>query len=286
MMETKNGFTRFDTINEFKNWLNKQNIRGKINKLQVHHTYSPSYDNWPENELTRQYNIKKYHTDTNGWSDIGQHFTIFPNGKIVTGWSLNNDPAGIKGWNTNAICIEIYGNFDRNNDIMNNEQKEAVIACYGLLCKKFNITPSMNTIRCHGWFTSSGTYLGAYNKSKSCKTCPGTNFMGVGNTKSAFVKNFYPKIKDYMSECEFINGSTSTSENTNSIDRKSYTTGIYRVKVKGLNIRKSPGTNYDIVGVIRDKGSYTIVKISGSWGYLKSKAGWINISNSYCSKVR
>ena len=67
MMETKNEFTRFDTINEFKTWVNKENIRRKINKLQVHHTYSPSYENWPEDELTRQYNMKKYHTDTNGW---------------------------------------------------------------------------------------------------------------------------------------------------------------------------------------------------------------------------
>ena len=29
MMETKNGFTRFDNINEFKTWINKQNIRRK-----------------------------------------------------------------------------------------------------------------------------------------------------------------------------------------------------------------------------------------------------------------
>ncbi len=285
-METKNGFTRFDTINEFKTWLNKQNIKRKINKLQVHHTYLPSYKNWPEDELTRQHNMKEYHMHTNGWSDIGQHFTIFPNGKIVTGRSLNTNPAGIKGWNDNAICIEIYGDFDKGKDMMKIEQEESVVACYGLLCKKFNITPSINTIRCHGWFTSSGTYLGGYSKSKSCKTCPGTNFMGIGNTKSVFVKNFYPKIKDYMMKCESINGNTSTNESTNRNDGKSYTTGIYKVTVKGLNIRKGPGTNYDIVGVIRDKGSYTIVKVSGSWGYLKSKAGWINISNSYCKKVK
>lgn len=268
MSETKNGFTRFDTLEEFKTWLNTRKIYRIINKLQVHHTYSPSYDQWPEDELTRQYNMKKYHMDTNNWDDIAQHFTIFPNGKIVTGRSLNTTPTGIKGWNTNAICIEIYGNFDKDKDIMKTEQKEAVIATYALLCKKFNITPSTYTIRCHSWFDSKGMYLGDYNIHKSCKTCPGNNFMGIGNSKSAFEKHFYPKVKAYMDESRL------------------YNLGIYRVMVDELNIRKGPGTKYGVVGRIRDKGSYTIVKVYGSWGYLKSGRGWINISGDYCSRVR
>ena len=78
-------------------------------------------------------------------------------------------------------------------------QKEAVIAVYGILCEKLNLIPSTSTIRAHAWFTSGGTYLGDYYASKSRKTCPGTNFMGFGNSKSAFVNNFYPLIKNYMS---------------------------------------------------------------------------------------
>ena len=268
MSETKNGFTKFDTIDEFKTWLNTRKVYRTINKLQVHHTYAPSYDQWPEDEFTRQYNMKKYHMETNQWDNIAQHFTIFPNGKILTGRSLNTTPIGIKGWNTNVICIEIYGNFDERKDIIKTEQKEAVIACYALLCKKFNIIPSIDTIRCHCWFDSKGTYLGDYNSDKSCKTCPGNNFMEIGNSKSAFVKNFYPKVKEYMDESRF------------------YNLGIYRVIVDELNIRKGPGIEYGVVGRIRDKGSYTIVKVYGSWGCLKSGRGWINISGDYCSRVR
>lgn len=48
-----------------------------------------------------------------------------------------------------------------------------------------------------------------------------------------------------------------------------------QVTVKALNIRSGPGTNYKATGVIRDKGVYTIVSTSGSWGKLKSGAGWI-----------
>ena len=49
-------------------------------------------------------------------------------------------------------------------------------------------------------------------------------------------------------------------------------------------MRKGPGTNYGTNGVITDKGTYTITEIqNGSWGKLKSGAGWINVSTAYCS---
>ena len=47
--------------------------------------------------------------------------------------------------------------------------------------------------------------------------------------------------------------------------------------------RKGPGTNYAVTGVIRDKGTYTIVDQSGTWGKLKSGAGWISLN--YCKRV-
>lgn len=63
-----------------------------------------------------------------------------------------------------------------------------------------------------------------------------------------------------------------------------YKTGMYKVNVADLNIRKGPGTNYGTNGVITDKGTYTITEIqNGSWGKLKSGAGWINVSTAYCT---
>ena len=159
-VQTSYGFTRFDTESEFKNWLKNQKVTRTVNKLQLHHTGAPCYANFyksgggHENELSRQLSMKNFHVNTRGMSDIAQHFTIFPNGKIVTGRSLNKNPAGITGWNTGAICVEIYGNFDKGQDTMTAEQKKAVVMLYGELCKKFNLTPSTNTIRCHAWLTS------------------------------------------------------------------------------------------------------------------------------------
>ena len=275
MSETRYGFTKM-SVNEFKGWLQKQ---GNYNYtgIQIHHTAAPSYANFykangtHEDELTRQNNMKSYHVNTNGWDDIAQHFTIFPNGKIVTGRSLANTTAiGIRGWNYNKICIEIYGNFDHGQDVMTNEQKQAVIAVYGELCKKFNITPSISTIRCHAWFTSGGSYLGTYVPGRSAKTCPGTNFMGFGNSKEAIEKNFIPLVRNYINS-----GSTATPTQMSTPSNTNY---IVKVNTDSLNVRKGPGVSYSVCGELGRGEAYTIVQTQNGWGKLKSGVGWINLS--------
>lgn len=278
MATTKYGFTKM-TVNEFKSWI-KQQGNYKYTGIQIHHTWKPDYSNFykadgsHEDELVRQNNTKNYHVKTNGWADIAQHFTIFPNGVIVTGRKLSNTtPVGIKGWNANKICIEIYGNFDVGCDKMTEEQKQAVVAVYGELCKKFNIVPSTSTLRCHAWFTSAGGYLGDYVKYKSAKTCPGTNFMGFGNSKEAIQNNFIPMVKAYM-EGKSVETSVPSSSS------------VYRIKSPDgvLNIRKGPGASYAKVGEVKNGEAYTIVKIQNNWGLLKSGAGWISLA--YTEKVK
>ena len=82
--------------------------------------------------------------------------------------------------------------------------------------------------------------------------------------------------------------STGTASNS-ATTFASYT---IRVTTDALNIRKGAGTNYASVGVIKDKGIYTIVdEDTGAgatkWGLLKSYAsgrnGWISLD--YCKKV-
>ena len=64
---------------------------------------------------------------------------------------------------------------------------------------------------------------------------------------------------------------------------QSFSPYLVRVNTDALNIRKGPGTSYAKVGSIRDRGTYTIVEESGSWGKLKSGAGWISLD--YCRKI-
>lgn len=259
-MKIQNGFTLLETEKEFKEWLDKQYPTRKITRLQVHHMGLPDYSTWnntdkrvygDNRELGRTMALDSYGKTTWGSSDgyghyIAQHFNIFPNGKVTTGRNLNSTPIGIKGWNANAICIEIYGNFDIGQDTMTEEQKKAVIFVFALLAKKFNLPINSTYIRPHAWFTSGGTCLWDYYSNKSRKTCPGTNFMGFGNTRKAFENNFYPLLKKY----KYGSNNTTTTAKT-----------LY-VKIKeDINMHSRPDfTKESTIGIVTAGGVYTVIE--------------------------
>ena len=86
-------------------------------------------------------------------------------------------------------------------------------------------------------------------------------------------------------------GSSSGSSSTNSGSGKKPSGGsssassfLVKVKYDSLNIRKGPSINEKVVGAITDHGTYTIVEVSGTWGKLKSGAGWISILDEYVER--
>ena len=74
-------------------------------------------------------------------------------------------------------------------------------------------------------------------------------------------------------------------EQNNNKHEKNNNSNEFKVKVNVdvLNIRSGVGTSCKIVGQIKDRGVYTIVEKQGSWGKLKSGAGWISLN--YCKEV-
>ena len=156
---------------------------------------------------------------------------------------------------------------------MTKAQKEAVIALYGELCKKFDIPVNTSHIRPHCWFTAGGTYLGKYDPNRSAKTCPGTNFMGYGCSPSGFAK-FIKEVKAY------VNGKEAPKEEEKVPQGSTFKHYLARCTEDDLNCRKGPGTQYDIETQL-DKGVViTIVlearaKDGGTW--CKAKSGyWVN----------
>ena len=289
-MKSKNGFILLENGKDVKEWLSKQKVTRKITRLQVHNTFLPDYTTWEKTDkkvfsephFGRAQSLDDYGKKTWGYSDghghyTAQNFTVFPDGKIIVSRNLNSKPIGIKGWNDGALCIEIYGNFDKGKDIMNTSQKKAVIYLYGELCKRFKIPVDTAHIRPHCWFTAGGTYLGKYNSSRSAKTCPGTNFWGVGCSPSGFNK-FLADIKEY------VNGKEAQASPTD--DKfKQY---IARVTTDGLNARKGPGSEHDIECVLNKGIAITVVaevkaKDGGTW--CKCKAGYYT-NKKYMEFVR
>ncbi|MDD4727090.1 MAG: N-acetylmuramoyl-L-alanine amidase [Tissierellia bacterium] len=82
-------------------------------QLHIHHTWKPTHRNFTgDNYIAMQQAMKNYHTISLGWSDIGQHLTLFPDGIWLTGRPFDIIPASIKGWNIGALAVEMIGNFD------------------------------------------------------------------------------------------------------------------------------------------------------------------------------
>ena len=193
--ENSMGYKLMD-IKDFKSYLDGLKITRKITVVQLHHTYSPAYKDFNgNNHVALQNSMRDYHVKTNGWADIAQTFTIFPDGKICTGRDINTAPAGIYGANSTGICIECVGNFDKGGDIMTDAQKTAIVAVTKILLDKFGLNAKTG-VTYHAWWTSGGTPLGTYIAGRSAKTCPGTNFFG-GNTRDAYEKNLMPLIENY-----------------------------------------------------------------------------------------
>ena len=283
-MKKKNGFVLLESKEDVREWLNSQKVTRKINRLQVHNTFLPDYKTWEntdkkvfsEPHFGRAQSLDDYAKKKWGYSDghghyTAQNFTVFPDGKIIVSRNLNSKPIGIRGWNDSALCIEIFGNFDKGHDVMTSAQKKAVIYLYGELCKRFKIPVDTTHIRPHCWFTAGGTYLGKYDSGRSAKTCPGTNFWGVGCSPSGFNK-FLTDIKAY------VNGEETQSPSTGSTEFKPY---IVKVNTDGLNARKGAGTEYDIECVL-DKGvAITIIEEKKS----KDKGTWCKaLSGYWCNK--
>ena len=112
----------------------------------------------------------------------------------------------------------------------------------------------------------------------AAKSCPGDYLYG----KHSYIASEVNKKLKHTT--------TNTSSITSAIESKPATTTTnkefkVKVTVDALNIRKEPSADSKKVGCITNKGTYTITKTSGSWGYLKSGAGWINISNKYVQRL-
>jgi len=110
----------------------------------------------------------------------------------MTGRSLEKSPACITNQNANSICIENFGNFDLNGDVMTTAQKDAIIAVTAALCKKFNLPVNSQSIVYHHWFRLDNGFRN--NGAGGNKSCPGTNFFG-GNKEQDCSANLLPLLE-------------------------------------------------------------------------------------------
>lgn len=246
------------TADEFQNYLGSTKIARTILKIQQHHTWLPSYAQFKgDNHFDIQKGMQNTHKNVNGWMDIAQHLSIFPDGMIVTGRDFELSPAGIYNNNANAICIENVGDFDKEKDNMTSAQKDAIIKATAALCKKFNLSPNTNTIVYHHWFNLANGSRN--NGTGNNKSCPGTNFFG-GNKVEDCEKNFIPLVKKALS-------GDAGSPASDLIKYVSVTADM-------LNIRTGAGAGFPLASERTPASFGSVLRV------FETKNNWLRISSS------
>ena len=108
------------TREELKDWIFNHIFTRNIGKIQQHHTYQPSYQNFNgSNHFALLKEMENLHVKKMGWSNISQQLTTFPDGKVAVGRPFNIPPEGSFGLlnksamqaiEADALAIENVGN--------------------------------------------------------------------------------------------------------------------------------------------------------------------------------
>jgi|ERR1043165_6938675 hypothetical protein len=269
MAESQGIFTLYSG-DEFLNYLEHTSFGRSVRLIQNHHTYSPSYKsfkNTTESAFALLNGMRNFHMHTNGWSNIGQNITTFPDGTIALCRPINDIPSCIKGANTYGIGIEHLGNFGtekdkpENIDVMTPAHKDAIVFLNAALCKKFSLTPNTESIVYHHWYDlNTGKRT---NGTGVTKTCPGTTFFG-GNTVQDAEKNFIPLIKQKLESLK-----------ANATPQPEEKKGI--VTANFLNVRDVAGLNGKVLRQLTQGTPVSIFFETNGWYKISSaNSEWIN----------
>ena len=150
-------FRQFTTLEEFESSISSAPVKREINHIQIHHTWRPRKEDYRgESTILGMW---RHHTQTNGWRDIAQHFSIAPDGTIWDGRSLDLNPAGIRGHNRGGLMFEIIGNFDEGENTLEGPQLKAIARAVVVCQDRFRLT-NEDVV---------------FHREHSSKSCPGTS---------------------------------------------------------------------------------------------------------------
>ena len=157
-------------------------------------------------------------------------------------------------WNDfQAITIEVANSTGKPTYEISKDSYDSLIRLCADICKRYNIEPCFN-----GTKNASFTFHYMFHATE----CPGPYI-------KANIQNIIKDIKAVMQG--------GNPEPVKPEPEKPAASYLVKVTANCLNIRSGPGTKYKAVGQITDHGIYTIVETSGTWGKLKSGAGWISL---------
>lgn len=213
-------------------------------ELHVHHTWSPTKKSWDGTDagaLRLQQAMKDFHIRVNKWSDIGQHATLLPDGRFVTGRDFGTTPASIAGYNTGAFAVEMLGDFDKGFEVLEGAQKQSALMLAD-------------------YFKDRGRYI-RFHRENSTKTCPG----------SGIDKNDFMAGVNQIDSVPVPVPAAMTSQDPAS--------RIGSSRVDGLRIRSTPEIkDGNIIGKLQKGNPVKLGFRKGNWWniYYGDHGGWVS----------
>lgn len=264
MQQQEGKFILFD-VDAFASWLSTLNVTRVIHLVQDHHTFIPSYGDFNGNNHFELLKAMEQAHLQRGFDEIAQNLTTFPDGTVAACRVMDKAPAGIKGANANGICIENLGDFDVGKDNMTASQQATILRVNALLCRKFKLTPSTDSIVFHHWFDlNTGQRT---NGAGTTKTCPGTGFFG-GNSVASAQANFVPLVAEELA-------------NLAAPPPASASVALFgaQVTASALNIRSQPNASSDVLGQLANGAVVQIFEEQNGWGRIDPAASrWVKES--------
>lgn len=245
-MRTKGKFI-LCTIDEFAAWLTSASINRVVTLVQNHHTLNPDYGDFgTDNHFALLEAMERYHVVERGFSSIAQNLTTFPDGTVAVCRPLDQIPAGIKGANKGGICIEHLGDFDAGKNVMTEAHRATILQVNMLLCRRFHLTPSTETIVYHHWYDlNTGRRT---DGTGTVKSCPGSAFFG-GNSVTDAQANFIPLVLGQFTPGQMVATPLRGVE----------------VAVDSLNVRNGAGMQYAIVNKVHRGIDLHVYEDKGGW---------------------
>jgi len=182
------------TTDELINYIKNFKWTRKFSEFNIHHTWKPEHKDFNGNNgIQLQEAMRNYHVNNLGWQTIGQHLSLLPDGKWVTGRDFNIIPASISG--RNSLCflaIEMIGNFDIGHDKLEGEQLNSILKLVNWGINYYNL----------------GTKGIVFHNEYASKSCPGT---------SIDKKWFVDKVVNYKENNEIDNTDMTILQTKNTI---------------------------------------------------------------------
>lgn len=132
-----------------------------LNGIIIHCTATPPGFMEGKSSTAKVAEVKRWHVEDRGWSDIGYHYLIDRDGTVKQGRPLSRTGAHVRGHNTGTVGISLFGARDStaHDDFQNHFTPAQDMALRALIAELRSKYPSITSITGHNEYAA--------------KACPG-----------------------------------------------------------------------------------------------------------------